>query len=144
VTVPDHPHHPRASGLRNPAAAVRGVGAGALAVEAMVLLLAVAPLAKLGGAGATTAIWLVAALTATALVLAALLRHPWAWWAALAIPFGLLGGGLLHWSLAALGIVFGLLWAYLLTVRRTVLATPAEPTGGFATPAEPTDGFPTG
>jgi hypothetical protein len=131
MTAPDHPG---ASGLRNPAAAVRGVGAGALAVEATVLLLAIAPLAKLGGATVTTAIWLVVALTATALVLAALLRHPWAWWAALAIPFGLLAGGFLHWSLAALGVVFGLLWAYLLNVRRTVLggttgSTDGSPTG---------------
>src|SRR5438067_9523508 len=36
------------SGLRNPPAAVRGVGAGALAVEAVVLLLAIQPLRVLG------------------------------------------------------------------------------------------------
>jgi hypothetical protein len=110
------------SGLRNPSAAVRGVGAGALAVEAIVLLLAIAPLAKLGGAGVAVAVWLVVILAVTAGVLAGLLRHPWAWWAGLVVPLALLGGGFLHWSLAVLGVVFGLLWAYLLNVRRTVLA----------------------
>jgi hypothetical protein len=119
------------SGLRNPAAAVRGVGAGALAVESIVLLLAIAPLAKLGGSGVTTAIWLVVALAVVAAVLAGLLRYPWAWWAGLVVPVALLGGGFLHWSLAALGVVFGLLWGYLLNVRRTVLggATDGSPSG---------------
>jgi hypothetical protein len=110
------------SGLRNPSAAVRGVGAGALAVEAIVLLLAVAPLAKLGEASVATAIWLVVILAVTAGALVGLLRHPWAWWAALVVPLALIGGGFLHWSLAILGVLFGLLWAYLLNVRRTVLA----------------------
>jgi hypothetical protein len=130
MTAPDNP---RTSGLRNPAAAVRGVGAGALAVEAMVLLLAIAPLARLGGARGTAAIWLVVALAATSVVLAALLRHPWAWWAGLAVPVALLGGGFLHWSLAALGVLFGLLWGYLLQVRRTVLGGSTEPTDGSPT-----------
>jgi hypothetical protein len=110
------------SGLRNPSAAIRGVGAGALAVEAIVLLLAIAPLAKLGGAGGGKAVWLVVILAVLAGVLVGLLRHPWAWWAGLVVPLALLGGGFLHWSLAVLGVVFGLLWGYLLNVRRTVLS----------------------
>jgi hypothetical protein len=118
------------SGLRNPTAAVRGVGAGALVVEAIVLLLAIAPVVKLGGKGVTTAIWLVVGLAAAAGVLAGLLRHPWAWWAGLVVPIALLGGGFLHWSLAVLGMVFGLLWGYVLNVRRTVLTPPAGVRGG--------------
>jgi hypothetical protein len=113
-------------------AAVRGVGAGALAVEALVLLLAVAPLAKLGGSGGAAdrgaVIGLVIGLAVTAAGLAGLLRHPWAWWAGTAVPLGLLAAGLLHWSLAVLGVVFGLLWAYVLNVRRTVLG--GRPRGG--------------
>jgi hypothetical protein len=109
-------------GLRNPAAAVRGAGAGALATEALVLLLAIAPLAKIGGAVRGPAIVLVVVLAVVAGLLAGLLRHSWAWWAGLVVPVGLLAGGVLHWSLAALGIVFGLLWAYMLNVRRTVFA----------------------
>jgi Protein of unknown function (DUF4233) len=110
------------SGLRNPPAAVRGVGAGALAVEALVLLLAVAPLAKLGGSDTGPAIGLVLGLAAVAGVLAGLLRFPWAWYAGAAVPVALLAGGFLHWSLAVLGLVFGVLWGYVLYVRRSVLS----------------------
>jgi hypothetical protein len=113
----------RQSGLRNPPAAVRGVGAGALAVEALVLLLAIAPLAKIGGRDTGAAIGLVAGLAVVAGMLAGLLRYPWAWWAGATVPVGLLVGGLLHWSLVVLGVVFGLLWGYVLNVRRTVLGS---------------------
>jgi hypothetical protein len=118
VTPP--PDGPR-SGLRNPLAATRGVGAAALAVEALVLLLAVAPLGRIAGPDARPGIWLVLALVLLAIVLAALLRYGWAWWAGLAIPAGLLIGGVFHWSLAALGVIFGLMWGYVLNVRRTVV-----------------------
>jgi hypothetical protein len=109
-------------GLRNPAAAVRGAGAGALVTEALVLLLAIAPLARIAGVARGPAIGLVLALAVAAALLAGLLRHPWAWWAGLVIPVGLLFGGWLHWSLGALGVVFALLWGYMLNVRRTVFA----------------------
>jgi Protein of unknown function (DUF4233) len=114
------------SGLRDPAAAVRGVGAGALGTEALVLLLAIVPLIKLRGPGA--AIALVVVLALLALVLAALLRHAWAWYAAAVIPVALVGGGLLHGALAVVGVVFALLWAYVLHVRHSVL-NGAAPSG---------------
>jgi Protein of unknown function (DUF4233) len=109
------------SGLRNPPAAVRGVGAGALGVEALVLLLAIAPLVKLGGSGTGAAVGLVLILVVVAGVLAGLLRYAWAWWAGAVVPVALLVGGFLHWSLAVLGVVFAVLWGYLLYVRRRVL-----------------------
>lgn len=112
------------SGLRNPPAAVRGVGAAALGVEALVLLLAIAPLVKLGGSDKGVAVGLVLALVVVAGVLAGLLRYPWAWWAGTVVPVALLAGGFLQWSLAVLGVVFGLLWGYVLHVRRTVLGHP--------------------
>lgn len=111
---------PPASRLPSPAIAVRRVGAAALGVEALVLLLAVAPLARLGGSATGAAIAVALGLAALALGLAALLRHGWAWRLAFAVPVGLLAAGWLHWSLGALGVVFGLLWGYLWHVRRTV------------------------
>jgi Protein of unknown function (DUF4233) len=119
------------SGLRNPAAAVRGVGAGTLVVEALVLLLALLPLARLGGEHATAGIWLCVALVAVSVVLAGLLRRPWAWWAGLVVPLALIAGGVfVSWALVALGVLYGLAWAYVLNVRRTVLSgPPAAPPG---------------
>jgi hypothetical protein len=43
------------------------------------------------------------------------------------VPVALLAGGFLHWSLAVLGIVFGLVWGYVLYVRRSVLGRPESP-----------------
>jgi hypothetical protein len=113
------------SGLRKPAAAVRGVGAGTLAIEALVLLLALLPLARLGGEHATAGIWLCVALVAVSVVLAGLLRRPWAWWAGLLVPLALIVGGVfVSWALVALGVLYALAWAYVLNVRRTVLSGP--------------------
>jgi hypothetical protein len=113
------------SGLRNPAAAVRGVGAGTLAIEAIVLLLAVVPLRRLGGDHATTGIWLCLALVVLAGALAGLLRRTWTWWAGALVPLALVVGGVfVHWSLVVLGVLFALVWAYVLNVRRTVLSGP--------------------
>lgn len=109
------------SGLRNPPAAVRGAGAGALAAMAVTSLLAIVPLIRLGVASG--AVWLVAVLAVLSIVLIGLLRRPWAWWAALAVPAALVVGGLVwHVALTVLGVLFGLLWLYVLRVRRTVLS----------------------
>ncbi|MEV0133903.1 DUF4233 domain-containing protein [Dactylosporangium sp. NPDC050688] len=108
------------AGLKNPGGAVRGVGAATLVVEGLVLLLALLPLAKLGQS--TAAIWLCAGLAVLSFALCGLLRYDWAWPAALVVPVALLAGGVLHWSLVVLGIVFGLSWGYVLYVRRAVYA----------------------
>ncbi|GAA0734203.1 DUF4233 domain-containing protein [Dactylosporangium roseum] len=110
------------AGLKNPGAAVRGVGAAALVVEGVVLLLALLPLAKLGHGDNTAAIWFCVALAVVSFALCGLLRHAWAWYAGLAVQVALLAGGALHWSFVALGVLFGLTWLYVLYVRRSVYA----------------------
>jgi hypothetical protein len=97
------------------------VGAAALATEAVVLLLAIQPIRMLGGDVDGPAIAAAIGLAVLAAVLAGLLRRAWAWPAAGALQLVLLAAGLLHWSLAALGLVFGLVWVYVLHVRRRVL-----------------------
>lgn len=123
------------SGLRNPTAAVRGVGAATLVIEAVVLLLALVPLAKLGVDHAMTGIWLCLALVVVSVALAGLLRRPWAWWAGAVVPVSLIVGGIfVSWALIVLGVLFGLVWGYVLNVRHTVLngpgpTPPASPDG---------------
>jgi uncharacterized protein DUF4233 len=108
------------SGLRNPAAAVRGIGAGALAAEGLVLLLAIEPMWVLWTG--PTGIVVTAVLAVTCVTLAALVRRAWVWYAAFAVPAALVAAGFaVHPSLAVLGVLFGLLWTYVLHVRRSVL-----------------------
>jgi hypothetical protein len=109
------------SGLRNPAAAVRGLGAGTLALEAIVLLLAIQPIRIMGGELGGFGIGVVVALAVLCAVLAGSMKRPWAWHAGTAVQVLLLVSGLVHWSLAALGLIFGAAWAYATHVRRTIL-----------------------
>jgi hypothetical protein len=90
-------------------------------MEALVLLLAVVPLAKLAGHRAGPAIGAVLGFAVLSGVLAGLLRYRWAWYAGIALQVALFAGGLLHVVLAVIGVVFAAVWAYVLSVRRSVL-----------------------
>jgi hypothetical protein len=114
------PPEPR-SGLRNPAGAVRGLGATTLVIETVVLLLAIQPIRLLGGELSGAAIGAVLTLAVLAVVLAGLLRRSWAWHGATVLQAVLMLAGFLHWSLGVLGILFGAVWVYVLYVRRTIL-----------------------
>jgi hypothetical protein len=109
------------SGLRNPAAAVRGLGAGTLALEAIVLLLAIQPIRIMGGDLSGWGIGAVVGLAVMAGLLAGMMRRRWAWGAGTALQVLLIACGLLHWSLAIVGIIFAAAWAYAIHVRRTIL-----------------------
>lgn len=109
------------SGLRNPDAAVRGVGAAALALEALVLLLSIQPILQLGESRRGMAVSAVIGFVVAAVVLAALLRHRWAWYGGTVLQVALLAAGFLHWSLAVLALIFGLVWAFVLYMRRRIL-----------------------
>jgi hypothetical protein len=112
---------PRRSGLRNPDAAVRGLGAGTLALEAIVLLLAIQPIRILGGDLSGWGIGAVITLAVLCAVIAGSMRRRWAWHAGTVLQVLLLACGLLHWSLAVLGLIFGAAWAYASYVRTTIL-----------------------
>jgi uncharacterized protein DUF4233 len=112
----------RPSGLRNPAAAIRGAGALALGAEGVVLLLAIQPIRVLGGHLTGPAIGVIVALAVTCFLLAGLLRRSWAWSAGSVLQVILFASGFVFQAaLSILGVLFGLAWLYVLHVRRTVL-----------------------
>ncbi|TDB69823.1 DUF4233 domain-containing protein [Micromonospora sp. KC723] len=111
----------RRSGLRDPEKAVRGLGAGLLVLEAVVLLLAIQPIRLVGGDLGGPAIAAIVALAVACVALAGMMRRSWAWNAGTVLQGLLLLCGLLHWSLFGLGVMFGLVWAYGLHVRRVIL-----------------------
>jgi hypothetical protein len=115
------PAGPKPSGLRNPAAAVRALGSGTLIAEAVVLLLAIQPIRILGGSLSGTGVVVVIALAVLAVLVAGTMKRPWAWHLGTALQACLLLAGFLHWSLAALGVIFAATWAYASYVRRTIL-----------------------
>jgi hypothetical protein len=108
------------SGLSDAVRAARGVAAAALATEALVLLLAIQPIRVLGGHLSGFGVAAVVVLAVIALVLAGLLRRPWAWLAGSILQLILMACGWLHWSLGVLGAIFALVWLYCLNVRHTV------------------------
>jgi hypothetical protein len=108
--------------LRDPAAAARGLGAGTLAMEAIVLLLAIQPIRVLGGDLNGWGVAAVIVLALLAATLAGSMRRRWAWHAGTVLQVLLLSAGFLHWSLGVLGLIFGAVWAYATTVRRTLLS----------------------
>jgi hypothetical protein len=114
----------RRSGLRNPVAAARGLGAAALVLETVVLLLAIQPIRMLGGDLSGAAIGVIVGAALACVVLAGLLRRDWAWYAAAVLQGLLMLAGFLQWALAGVGLLFGLVWLYVLNVRRTILAPP--------------------
>jgi hypothetical protein len=115
------PGEVRPSGLRDPQAAVRGLGAGTLVLEAIVLLLAIQPIRQLGGDLSGWGIGAVVTLAVLCVGAAGSMKRRWAWHAGTAVQVLLLLSGLFHWSLAALGLIFGAAWAYVTYVRRGIL-----------------------
>lgn len=109
------------SGLRNPQAAVRGLGAGTLILEAIVLLLAIQPIRIMGGHLGSWGVISVITLAVLAALLSGMMKRRWAWGAGTAIQVLLLASGFFHWSLAVLGLIFGGAWAYAAYVRKTIL-----------------------
>ena len=111
MTVPG-----RRAGVRRACATRRrryaGLGAGALAIEALVLLLAIQPIRLLGGSLGGWAVAAVVALAVAAGVLAGMMRRPWAWNAGTVLQALVLLAGLLHWSLLVLGVLFAGVWVY--------------------------------
>jgi len=121
VSEPEEtPESPR-SGLKNPGAAVRGVGAATLLLEFLVLLLAIQPLRTLlpDAPGAAAVLALVLGLLC--LAAAGLLRRGWAWNAVIGLQVVIVATGIVHWMLGVVGGIFLLVWIYVLNVRKSVL-----------------------
>jgi Protein of unknown function (DUF4233) len=115
------PDGPR-SGLRNPAGAVRGLGAATLGLEGIVLLLAIQPIRIMGGHLTGWGIGTVVALAVLCFLLTGMMRHSWAWAAGTVLQVLLLASGFFfHWSLTLVGAIFGAAWGYALYVRRSIL-----------------------
>ena len=86
------------------------------------LLLAIQPMRVLGVRLTGAAIGTIIGLAVLCILLSGLLRRDWSWYAGFVIQ-GLLivAGFIFHISLTIVGVLFLLLWIYVVSVRRTVL-----------------------
>jgi len=120
MTSDPAPDAPR-SGLRDPARAVRSVAAAGLALEGLTVLLALAPIARLGG-GLTP--WRLAAVVFLAVLLIAtsgLMRRRWAYTLGSVLQVAVIAAGLLTTAMFVVGTAFALVWLYVLWLRATLL-----------------------
>jgi len=105
----------------DPLKGFRGPVAATLVLESIVVLLTLLVVSKFGGEnGGAFGIGVVLVLAAAMIVLVRYAGRPWALSVALALQVVMLVCGLLVGVLAALGVIFGLVWCALYAMRRGV------------------------
>ncbi|MCF8569493.1 DUF4233 domain-containing protein [Gordonia sp. HY002] len=98
----------------------RGVMAGTLILEVIIVLLAFPIVAKIGGGLSWGSGLLLGALTVAFIALSGMCSRSWALPTILALQLVLIVGGLFHWSLAVIGVIFLCVWVYIAYIRRDV------------------------
>lgn len=100
---------------------IRGVFAAVLILEAIVVLLALLVFARFGSGPAPVGIGLIVGLAVLMLVGSGLQRRPWGLGYALAVQLvTIVAGFVLVTPLGVVGVMFALVWAGLLLMRRDV------------------------
>lgn len=107
---------------------LHGVMAGTLVLETIVVALALPVIAKLGGGISTAGGWIVGGLALAMLAAAFLQRRRWGLWLALALQAAMIACFFVVPTLGVLGVVFALVWAYILWLRMDVARRLADGT----------------
>jgi hypothetical protein len=97
---------------------LRGVYAATLTLEAIVVALSLLVLAKFGEGATPLGVTVIVALAVAMVVAAGLQRRPWGLWLALGLQVAVIACGLLVPALGVMGVVFALVWAGILLLRR--------------------------
>lgn len=105
---------------QDPPRGLRGIFVGVLVMEAIVVGLALFVVDRLGaGLGGPTG-WYTGALALAMIIAAGVQRFSWGLGLALALQIAMVAGWFAHPALGALGLLFVLVWGYLLYVRSAV------------------------
>ncbi len=113
------------AGAPDPFKGLRGIFAGTLAMEAIVVALALLVVMRFGYTGGVGAAY-TGVLAVAMLVAAAVQRRRWGLGLGLALQVAMVLGGFAHYALGIAGVLFCLVWAYLLYLRRIVVRRMAE------------------
>jgi Protein of unknown function (DUF4233) len=118
VTSQEPPHEvPRP----DPWKSFRGVTAGTLILEAIVVLLALPVVGAVGGGLTPVALGYLVGLAAVLIVLAGLQGRSWAIWADVAVQLIPIAGFVIYPGLGFIGLLFAAVWALIAYVRSEVL-----------------------
>lgn len=99
----------------------RGVMAGTLILEAIVVLLALPVVGAVGGGLTGTALGYLVGLAVVLLLLAGLQGRPWAIWVNLAVQLVPIAGFVLYPGIGFIGVLFAAVWALIAYFRAEVL-----------------------
>jgi hypothetical protein len=105
---------------KDPWAGFRGVMAGTLILEVLVMVLAVPVIATVGGGIKWWSGAYVAVLALLMVLGAGLQRRSWAIPYNLALQLAMIAGWFVHPAIGVLGILFALVWCYFLYIRRDI------------------------
>jgi Protein of unknown function (DUF4233) len=110
----------------DPMKGLRGVYAATLTLEAIVVGLALLVLPKFGEGATAFGVTVISALAVAMVVAAGLQRRPWGLWLALGLQAVMIACGLLVPALGVMGVVFALVWAGILLLRRDLMGKMAR------------------
>lgn len=117
-----HPEDTTPAPPVDPWKGLRGIMAGTLVLEAIVIGLVLTVIARVDGGAhfQPWKVWYVSLLAVAMIVAAGLQRRSWA------VPMNITLAGLavagwaVHWSMGVCGVMFAVVWAYILYLRRDV------------------------
>ncbi|WP_199434969.1 DUF4233 domain-containing protein [Qaidamihabitans albus] len=123
--------HPEPAGAppgpaKDPMKSFRGVQAGTLVIEAIVVALALPVVAQLGSGITSAQGWTLIGIAVAFVLCCGLLRRPWTIWLVLGLHAGLLAFVVALPAVAVIGVVFLAVWLWLMWLRRQVAIRMAE------------------
>jgi len=118
VTEPNSDALPEAP---DPWKSFRGVMAGTLILEAIVVLLALPVVVTVGGGLTAVSTAFLIGFTVLLIAMAGIQGRPWAIWANLAVQFVLIAGWAIYPGVGFIGILFAVVWLMFVYLRGEVL-----------------------
>lgn len=110
----------------DPMKGFRGVMSAMLILEAIVVMLALLVIAKMDGGLATWQGWLVGSLGVALILACGFVGKPWGVWVAVGLQVVMILCFVALATLGAIGLIFGLAWAWMLWLRHDVEKRMAE------------------
>ncbi len=107
--------------MPDPWRSFRGVMAGTLILEAIVVLLALPVVGAVGGGLTGIALGYLIGLAVLLLLLAGLQGRPWAIWINLVVQLAVIAGFLVYPGIGFIGVLFAAVWALIAYFRAEVL-----------------------